>query len=165
MTFSNALDLLKQGKTITRTGWNGKQQYLVLVENISYQLPNGEIVNGNHNTMGNCAIAFVGTQGVQVGWLASQADLLSDDWKEMMEVPTNFNHEITLDNPMERVKHIINEVITLAGEFLSLNDVSNMNLKELDKQIGLLLDFVQMYQDSVRKIKRIEKCIKFPCEK
>lgn len=30
--------------------------------------------------MGNKAIAFVGNQGVQLGWLASQADMLSDDW-------------------------------------------------------------------------------------
>lgn len=30
--------------------------------------------------MGNKAVAFVGTSGVQLGWLASQADLLSEDW-------------------------------------------------------------------------------------
>jgi len=30
--------------------------------------------------MGNKAIAFVGTSGVQLGWLASQADMLSEDW-------------------------------------------------------------------------------------
>lgn len=27
------------------------------------------------------ALAFVGTSGVQIGWLASQADMLADDWK------------------------------------------------------------------------------------
>jgi len=26
------------------------------------------------------AVAFVGTSGVQMGWLASQADMLADDW-------------------------------------------------------------------------------------
>ena len=34
----------------------------------------------NDETMGNSAIAFVGTSGVQLGWLASQADILSEDW-------------------------------------------------------------------------------------
>ncbi|MDU3109535.1 MAG: DUF2829 domain-containing protein, partial [Clostridium sp.] len=28
----------------------------------------------------NMAIAFVGTSGVQMGWLASQADMLAEDW-------------------------------------------------------------------------------------
>lgn len=32
-------------------------------------------------TKGNKAIAFVGTSGVQLGWLASQADMLAEDWK------------------------------------------------------------------------------------
>lgn len=33
-----------------------------------------------YHNMGNSAIAFVGTSGVQLGWLASQADILSEDW-------------------------------------------------------------------------------------
>ena len=41
----------------------------------------GEIVNANHVNIGNKALAFVGTSGVQLGWLASQADMLADDWK------------------------------------------------------------------------------------
>lgn len=41
---------------------------------------NGEIVNCEHDAIGNMAIAFVGTSGVQMGWLASQADMLAEDW-------------------------------------------------------------------------------------
>ena len=33
-----------------------------------------------HDAIGNRAIAFCGTSGVQLGWLASQADMLADDW-------------------------------------------------------------------------------------
>lgn len=40
----------------------------------------GKIVNVNHDAIGNKAITFVGTSGVQLGWLASQADILADDW-------------------------------------------------------------------------------------
>lgn len=49
-------------------------------KNVSYINPSGEVVNVNHESMGNNALAFVGTSGVQLGWLASQADLLSEDW-------------------------------------------------------------------------------------
>ena len=41
----------------------------------------GDIVNCEHDAIGNMAIAFCGTSGVQMGWLASQADMLSEDWK------------------------------------------------------------------------------------
>jgi hypothetical protein len=80
MNFSKTLELLKQGKKIKRTGWNGKNQYLELATCISYKNLDGKVINPNHNTMGNNAIAFVGTSGVQLGWLASQADMLAEDW-------------------------------------------------------------------------------------
>ena len=63
-----------------RTGWNGKNQHIELASNISYVTTDGEIVNCDHDAIGNKAIAFVGTSGVQMGWLASQADMLADDW-------------------------------------------------------------------------------------
>lgn len=80
MNFGEALENLKQGKKVARQGWNGKNQYIELATNISYKNANNEIININHDTMGNKAIAFVGTSGVQLGWLASQADMLSEDW-------------------------------------------------------------------------------------
>lgn len=48
---------------------------------ISYTSPAGTIVNAEHAAIGNKAIAFCGTSGVQMGWLASQADMLADDWE------------------------------------------------------------------------------------
>ena len=80
MTIGQAIEAIKQGKRCARKTWNGKGQYIELAKNISYISSNGEAVNVNHETMGNKAIAFVGTSGVQLGWLASQADLLSEDW-------------------------------------------------------------------------------------
>lgn len=83
MTFGEALEKLKEGKKISRTGWNGKNQYLGLASNISFVGFNGNVENVNHNTMGNKAIVFYGTSGIQVGWLASQSDMLSEDWHEV----------------------------------------------------------------------------------
>lgn len=81
MTFGIALELLKKGFKVAREGWNGKKQYIQLATGISYKSPDGEIVNCEHDAIGNKAIAFVGTSGVQMGWLASQTDVLAEDWK------------------------------------------------------------------------------------
>lgn len=81
MNFGEALEAIKSGKKAKRKGWNGKEQYIELAQNISYQNMDGEIVNSIHENIGNKAIAFVGTSGVQMGWLASQADMLADDWE------------------------------------------------------------------------------------
>ena len=81
MDFGKAIQLLKEGKRLQRNGWNGKGQYIELATNISYKNSNDEIINVEHDNIGNKAIAFVGTSGVQLGWLASQADMLAEDWK------------------------------------------------------------------------------------
>ena len=81
MRFGEAIERAKDGAKIQRTGWNGKHQYVELATCISYMNAGGEVVNANHAAIGNQALAFVGTSGVQIGWLASQADMLADDWK------------------------------------------------------------------------------------
>ena len=81
MNFGLAIEAAKMGKRIARAGWNGKNQYVELASCISYKNGAGEIVNVGHDAIGNKALAFVGTSGVQMGWLASQADMLADDWK------------------------------------------------------------------------------------
>lgn len=80
MDFGKAITELKNGKKLARQGWNGKSQYIELASCISYRDTNGEIVNVNHDNIGNNAIAFVGTSGIQLGWLASQADMLAEYW-------------------------------------------------------------------------------------
>ena len=78
--FGEVIKAIKVGKKAKRVGWNGKDQYIELARAISYISSDGEVVNAEHNIMGNKAIAFVGTSGVQLGWLASQADILAEDW-------------------------------------------------------------------------------------
>ena len=80
MPFGLAIEAAKKGKKIARAGWNGKNQYVELATCISYRNAAGEDINVNHDAIGNKALAFVGTSGVQMGWLASQADMLADDW-------------------------------------------------------------------------------------
>jgi hypothetical protein len=78
--FDEAIKYLKRGMKVKRKGWNGKDQYIELATNVSFKTPNDEVINVDHIDMGNKAIAFHGTSGVQLGWLASQSDMLSEDW-------------------------------------------------------------------------------------
>lgn len=83
-SFGEAIQRMKRGQKVQRKGWNGKGQYIELASNISYVSAAGAVVNCEHDAIGNKAIAFVGTSGVQMGWLASQADMLADDWIEVV---------------------------------------------------------------------------------
>ena len=79
-TFGAAIEAAKSGKRISRIGWTGKKQYIELATCISYKNADGQVINCEHDAIGNKALAFVGTSGVQMGWLASQADMLAEDW-------------------------------------------------------------------------------------
>lgn len=83
-SFSEALDALKRGARIKRAGWNGKDQFVELGTCISYRNSRGEIVNASHQAMGSAALVFNGNSGVQVGWCATQSDILGTDWIIML---------------------------------------------------------------------------------
>ena len=82
LSFGDAIKMAKlYGKRIRRKGWNGKNQFVELATCISYKNAEGDCINAQHDAIGNAAFAFVGTSGVQIGWLASQADMLATDWE------------------------------------------------------------------------------------
>lgn len=81
MDFGDAIKALKEGKRVARKGWNGKGQHVELATCVSYRDARGVYINVNHEDIGNKALAFVGTQGVQLGWLATQSDMLAEDWE------------------------------------------------------------------------------------
>jgi hypothetical protein len=68
MNFGQALDHLKSGLCVARAGWNGNGQFIEL------QRPD------ERSKMTLPYIFIVTVQGDRVPWLASQTDLLSDDW-------------------------------------------------------------------------------------
>ena len=76
--FSEALKRIKKGKKVSRRGWNGKSQYIQIVTNVVGYTSSGKVES-------NKAIGFFGTSGLQVGWLASQADMLAADWYEVID--------------------------------------------------------------------------------
>jgi hypothetical protein len=75
MTFSQALTALKGGKKVARIGWNGKGMWLEMQrpdENSKMTLPYIYI----EYPVGHLAYP----NGCRVPWLASQTDLLAEDW-------------------------------------------------------------------------------------
>ena len=68
MNFGQALELLKDHGSVTRKGWNGPNQWLEL------QTPDVD------SKMSLPYIYIHTVQGDLVPWLASQTDLLADDW-------------------------------------------------------------------------------------
>lgn len=81
MTFGEALEGIKDGERAQRAGWNGQDQYVELALDITYHRADGTLVMAAHDDVGSAALAFVGTRGTQIGWLASQSDMLATDWK------------------------------------------------------------------------------------
>ena len=80
LNFGLALEAAKKGKRIARAGWNGKGQWVELGKNICYLPPEGFFGPAAHEDIGSQALVFCGTRGRQVGWLASQSDMLAEDW-------------------------------------------------------------------------------------
>ena len=77
MNFGQAIEAIREGKRVARSGWNGKGIFIEL------QIPD------EHSKMTHPYI-FIDTTGLQtdnsnapknrVPWLASQTDMLSQDW-------------------------------------------------------------------------------------
>lgn len=82
-TFGEALRRMKQGKRVARKGWNGKGQYVFLADNREFHTDAdiSEFVDTGVHLWD--AFAFRGNSGFQIGWLASQADMLGEDWYEV----------------------------------------------------------------------------------
>lgn len=75
MSFGEALYLLKSDHKLSRSGWNGKGMWLKLQtpdENSKMTLPYLYL---------NYPRDAVNTPGARVPWLASQTDLLAEDWE------------------------------------------------------------------------------------
>lgn len=82
LSFGHAIRVLRDGKKVARAGWNGKNMFLYLVPANSYpaQTEAAKGVFGDMVPYG-AYIAMKTAQGNVVPWLASQTDVLSDDWQ------------------------------------------------------------------------------------
>lgn len=91
LTFGQAIEAMKKGKKVARTGWNGKGMFLYLVDGSEVPFENlrdsaarfiTEKSTGRNAAKICGHIDMKAADGsVVVGWLASQTDMLADDWE------------------------------------------------------------------------------------
>lgn len=79
--FGAAIKSLKGGQKVARTGWNGKDMFLYHVPANSYPAQ----TDAARESFGDMVpygayIAMKTAQGNVVPWLASQTDVLAEDW-------------------------------------------------------------------------------------
>ena len=85
MNFGEALEELKRGNCVARKGWNGKGIFIKLKKGESLNTPNNRF-----NEVMTHDFIYIDTTGLRtnnpnapmdrVPWLASQTDMLADDW-------------------------------------------------------------------------------------
>ena len=83
MPFGMAVEAMKKGKKVARAGWNGKGMFLFLVPGSTFKVnrapllgiyPEGTEINYHAH------IDMKTADDKVVPWLASQTDVLADDW-------------------------------------------------------------------------------------
>lgn len=81
--FSKALEELKQGKKVARTGWNGKGMFVYYVAGGDYTVQMDSVKQ--YADKNNCLhyepyFAIRNVRGTINTWVPSVSDLLADDW-------------------------------------------------------------------------------------
>jgi hypothetical protein len=85
MTFGHALEVLKGGGRVRRQGWNGKGMFVFLVPGSVFRVTAGRPMAA-HMPVGSEVtyqphVDMMTAQGTVVPWLASQSDVLAEDWE------------------------------------------------------------------------------------
>lgn len=89
MNFGQAIEALKEGKKVTRKGWNGKGMFLWLkpAATIKSEWCKDPILksivdanSGETEALGTVCMKTADNK-ILTGWLASQTDMLSEDWE------------------------------------------------------------------------------------
>jgi hypothetical protein len=100
VSFSTALAALRQGKRISREGWNGKGMFVYYVPGASYpaQTPVAKAVFGE---MVPYRTYFVihGADGMVSTWVPSSTDLDAEDWEVLNEDGTPY-----VSTPLDRLQ-------------------------------------------------------------
>ena len=81
MAFGDALEAMKHGERVARKGWNGKDMYVFLAHEPDF-VTDADISAFDQQAVEVCDVLVMKTaqDAFQLGWLASQADMLAEDW-------------------------------------------------------------------------------------
>lgn len=92
LSFGDAIAYMKLGHKVARSGWNGKGMFIAISDNLKQApLPadkfwnphakQAAIENGGSMLVLPTIIMKTATDEILMGWLASQSDMLSEDWE------------------------------------------------------------------------------------
>ena len=81
LNFGLAIEAAKMGKRIARKGWNGKGMYVFLAHGMDFHTDAdlSELDDQDVEVL-DCLVMRTATGAFCPGWLASQTDMLADDW-------------------------------------------------------------------------------------
>lgn len=97
MRFGEAVELARQGRAVAREGWNGKRMWVSMSPGTlmatreekpwapaaqKYFATQSEIGISHINILPSMIMRTAGGD-ILMGWLASQTDMLADDWNEV----------------------------------------------------------------------------------
>jgi len=86
-SFGDAVEILKKGVRVARAGWNGKGMWLMMVhpdDDAAVPPRPAYAVNGIVDDATNGCLPWIGMKTADnkfVPWLASQTDVLAEDWQ------------------------------------------------------------------------------------
>jgi len=86
MTFSTALDAIKNGNRVARAGWNGKGMFIFMVPGSVFLVnrpPLLGIFPEGTEVRYHAHVDMKTADGQIVPWLCSQTDLMAEDWEHV----------------------------------------------------------------------------------
>jgi hypothetical protein len=84
MNIGEAVELLKHGQCVRRSGWNGKGMHIYLEDKYSWHLPKVKaagVFAGQTREYAPVVCLYTAKGIHQPGWVCSQDDLLATDWE------------------------------------------------------------------------------------
>jgi hypothetical protein len=90
LNFGQAIEALKAGKRVAREGWNGKGMFIFLLPGGTVptkaihdpalrEVIESEVGGDSFEALGSIRM-FTADKKILTGWLASQTDMLAEDW-------------------------------------------------------------------------------------
>lgn len=86
-TFGWAIERLKDGAKVARMGWNGKNMFLFLIAGSQFKVNRAPLLGiyPEGTEINYCPHIDMKTADNKiVPWLASQTDMLAEDWEEIV---------------------------------------------------------------------------------
>lgn len=81
MNFGLAIEAVKKGLRVARAGWNGKDMYVFLATDIEFTTMADMSEFGDQDVwVSDLLVLRTAQKTIQPGWLATQSDILADDW-------------------------------------------------------------------------------------